>query len=548
MRQVRLHLREQAVWSQAQGLSLRGTCLREGVALGVQALAAALGGSRSASEAAAALRSFGGFFAVVAEGPDWTFVAVDRVRSLPLFYGRDDAGDVFVSDDARQVQRQVSGRLIDESAAGEFMLTGYTTAERTLSTAVKQLQAGELLAIDRRDAALPWRTHRYFTFDRRLDADDRRSDTDLLEQLREATATAMSRLVAHAAGRQLVVPLSGGYDSRLIATHLRKLAYPNLLAFTYGRPGNAEAAISRKVAAHLGQPWTFVPYSHEQWRAWYQSPEREAYFWRASQLSSLPHIQDWPAVWQLRQQGALRDDAIFVPGHTGDFISGGHTLRQFVGRERVDRAELLQAIVDKHYVLWPRDEVDGAEAMAGLVEASLAGVLEERMSGEEAIALHDRWDWQERQAKFIVNAIRAYEDWGFDWWMPLWDDSMFEFWASVPLRHRVGQALYKRYIDELDQQFSGGPVARHEEQGAGKVLLGLKRAVKRSPVSATAHALNRWLRRRHEYDSHPLAWYGLIPKEEFSRDFSGKEKINSFLARTMLEMVRADLAGAGTRP
>ena len=33
----------------------------------------------------------------------------------------------------------------------------------------------------------------------------------------------------------------------------------------------------------------------------------------------------------------------------------------------------------------------------------------------------EAWDSRERVSKYIVNSVRAYEFWGYDWWVPFWD-------------------------------------------------------------------------------------------------------------------------------
>ena len=127
------------------------------------------------------------------------------------------------------------------------------------------------------------------------------TEEDLLRFHQGVMENIIDRLIRFAAGRTIVIPLSGGHDSRLIALMLKKVGYPDLVSFSYGRPGNHEADISKQVADSLGVRWEFVEYSNDLWREWYESPEMKAYFDMAGNLSSLPHIQDWPAVWAFKK-------------------------------------------------------------------------------------------------------------------------------------------------------------------------------------------------------------------------------------------------------
>ena len=66
-----------------------------------------------------------------------------------------------------------------------------------------------------------------------------------------------------------------------------------------------------------------------------------------------------------------------------------------------------------------------------------------------------KWDWQERQAKFIVNSVRVYEYWGYNWWLPFWDNDFMYFWQKIPLIYRKNKLLYNDYVDFLYKKVAG---------------------------------------------------------------------------------------------
>jgi asparagine synthase (glutamine-hydrolysing) len=105
------------------------------------------------------LRALSGHFAAVLETREGALAAVDRIRSIPLFYAR--MGKSFaLGTDARKVARAVGARLDDPAAAAELLLASAVVGGRTLSRSIRQVQAGEVVRLEG-DAAMPTRYFRY---------------------------------------------------------------------------------------------------------------------------------------------------------------------------------------------------------------------------------------------------------------------------------------------------------------------------------------------------------------------------------------------------
>ena len=170
-----------------------------------------------------------------------------------------------------------------------------------------------------------------------------RDDDEVASQLAGVHERVFERLLKDVGDRQIVIPLSGGYDSRLIGHSLRELGARNVLCYTYGLSGNWESGISRELAQHLGFEWVMVPYSNPQWRTVAEPAAFRALLHGSRQFRILAHIQDWPAVQALVAQGRLAPDAVFVPGHSGDFLAGSHIPRGTRTGESISSHELLQA-------------------------------------------------------------------------------------------------------------------------------------------------------------------------------------------------------------
>jgi asparagine synthase (glutamine-hydrolysing) len=141
--------------------------------------------------------------------------------------------------------------------------------------------------------------------------------------------------------------------------------------------------------------WTMIPYSGESWRRWAATPEFRRYFRWAGHLTAVPHVQDWPAVYELQRRGELPKDTVFVPGHSGDFLAGSHVPKWYLRRPQLTREEILQSLFDVHYSLWdwlPDDARGLREKLAQRIE-QITGPIG-ASTPEEAADVYESWDCQ----------------------------------------------------------------------------------------------------------------------------------------------------------
>ena len=480
---------------------------------------------------AAASRLNGSFAAVRTTG-DSTAAVVDRLRSIPLFFAS-TAGGLLVADTAQALMAHVPKAPLDPVCAQEFHLTGYVTGAQTLATGLWQLPSGHSL-VHRAGQTAQDGLLRYYAFRHADFSAD--SESALIDRLASVHEHAFQRLRDDVGDRPLAIPLSGGYDSRLIGVMLRDLGFRNVLCYTYGTEGNWEAAISRELAAHLGFRWAMVPYSPQRWRAWSGTQAFSRYFAESGNRCASPHFQDWPAVHELKADAKLAPDAVFVPGHSGDFVAGSHVPRHFATTTQVSREAVLEALFASHYSLWdwPEDR-DGRwrNTMASRIEA-ITGPLA-APTPEAAADMFEAWDCAERQAKFIVNSVRVYESFGHTWRLPLFDTELMDFWSRVPLHHRVGRSLYFAYVAKYQQL----PVRQANTDHPAMVAAAID-AVSRSGLRPLAKRAQRVLRKwrwQHEYAGGSLGWLALVEPAQFRERYTGREIGHSFFAAQYLDLV-----------
>ena len=395
----------------------------------VAALVTALESAAPTAELLAqAVRDVPGYFAAIIKGPDFCCAIVDHCRSSPIFYS-DDA----VSNDAHLLRARRHLNTPNADGVTDAAMAGFVTGCQTLFQGLHQLEAGSLL-IWTSATTVPAVT-RYRSY--MPGPMDQRSEDLLVEEFLDILDGAIARTIAQADGRPIWVPLSGGRDSRILLAKFVEQGYDNLFAFTYGPRGNDEMRAAKIIAERLNLCWTFVPSRPAAMREFFARPDRNAYWAYCDGLSAVPNFQDLLTLRQFEAEGALPEDAIIVNGQTGDFISGGHIPASLM-QSAPGPDSLFDAIVGKHFSLWNSLKTpDRLDAIRARVFAQLGITSNDTLDRDTAIAHYEQFEFDERQAKYVINGQRNYEFLGRDWSLPLWDSALGRVLAQCPRRAEI---------------------------------------------------------------------------------------------------------------
>lgn len=380
-----------------------------------------------------------GSFGFIAENSSYVIAVCDRVRSFPVHYVPRGEQTRF-SNSGMRLREATKVTNLDHVSLLESIMSGYVTGPHTVYQELKQVRAGEVVIFDKSAGEIE--KSRHFEF---LPRDTADSEEQLLQRLAAATEQIFDRLIDEAAGRLLLVPLSGGLDSRLVLAMLKARGYRNLRAFSYGPKGNEDAQRAATVAERLDVPWNFLQSTQRSARRLFQDPERLRYWQKSHGLSSVPNMQEFHVFAENARDEVFPQDAIVVNGQSGDFISGGHIPNGLTTKEAGGN-DLFEAVVAKHMSLWEMMKSPAnLSAVRQRFEHNLSSARARGFS--HPAHLYEYWEWQERQSKYVVNQQRTYEFFGFNWMLPLWDREYCDFWREVPLHLKVGQRLYRRYLE-----------------------------------------------------------------------------------------------------
>jgi asparagine synthase (glutamine-hydrolysing) len=442
-----------------------GQAFYQGTMLSAQSLYSLICDANSQEALSNLLIELSGFYAFILNGDNRFIAACDRIRSRPLFYAL-GSDFCYLSDSAQWIVAQLTDLKIDSLSEQELAQAGYVSSNNTLVKQLKQVPAGSYLYKTASTLSLT----NYYHF-LPMNDDNKRDENALYAELDEVMKQSIEQLTTYANGRQLVVPLSGGYDSRSIATYLKAANYTNIITFTFGKASSKEVMISKNVADALGFEWHVVEYTRSLWKNIKNSPLFNQYLSFISSYVSVPNVQVYPAIKLLVDKGVIDKNAVIVPGHTGDFISGGHIPMTLLALPaKTNKTKIVEAIINRHYR--NKTKINNRETLVKKISVQVQELMDSSHINIPAISIFEAWEFAERQAKFIVNSNRYYDFFNLDWWMPLWHNDMVAYWENVPLKYRIKSNLWQKFVEMQYQNVSGDKVryGNVSEQYSPKIL------------------------------------------------------------------------------
>lgn len=367
------------------------------------------------------IRELNGIFSIVIKTERELFAAVDSTRTFPLFYSLKN-NELYLSDDSYSI---INGKeyQLDETSKAEFLYTGYVTGDNTLIKNLNQIKAGNVLSFKKELKQIEY--HNFKIQEKGVKFN--RDSSSLFKVIEDS----IKRLIESVEGKTIVIPLSGGYDSRVIATMLRKLNYSNVVCFSYGNINSIDAKISKEVANRLNYKWIFVDYEKLDFSGEYlNSKEFIDYYKYAFNHVSVFLLQDYFAVKYIKENGLVPSNSVIVPGHSGDFLVGNH-LYPF-DKNKMSKEKIKRQILKRHFVL------KGYFKNKNIENKLLNSFSENYLSYSEI----DNFNLKERQSKFIVNANKVYEFFGYEHRVPLWDIKLIDYFKELNFNQKLNSKLY----------------------------------------------------------------------------------------------------------
>ncbi len=386
------------------------------------------------------LQEGGGLFSLVMETPDGLLLAGDSMGFFPLFYTFAD-GRWMVSDRCEQLLEWTREQRCNEEAFPGFRSAGFVLGGESLFRGIFRLMPGERLFLSHQ-GHVESDPGPYFL----PEPPDTTCPREMRETFGQLLQSTTERIIRQARGQHLVVPLSGGYDSRLILCLLKQAGLEKVTCFTYGKSG-PESKLSAEVARRLGYRWVFIDYTELNTKGFLQDKQFTDYASFAGNYASMPYLQEYFGVKALRERELIPNHSVFLPGHPGDNVAGSLVAKAMKGKRE---ESAMPVWLRRHFYSFQDIGKKGKRCL----EQQLASWFEKHSRAmmppvDDFMPAVEAWHFKERLPKFVCHSARVFPFFGYGVHMPLADPGLQRFFSKLPYPLRENKRFYKQALEDI---------------------------------------------------------------------------------------------------
>ena len=382
------------------------------------------------------LKTSNGVFSLVYKKDDSLFIFSDKSRFIPVFYSF-IKNEFVVSDNFDFLLSESENPIIDNIAKYQFLVSSFTFNDRTLIEGIKQVQAGELVSFTRDEI----KCEILYRFSKSPN-EMQKVDDQLFSKAEKSFKIIGKHLADSLQGRPVLLPLSGGFDSRLIACWLKSEGVENVTCYTFGRKGYYEIDVSRKVAESLGYKWYYVEYNEEVVKDFLKDEIFHELYRFLAQGTSMFFMQDYFSVKKLFADGIVDESYIVIPGHASGALAGS-LLNKTVPAE--NKIVGFEDVVIANYAHQLKHKKADHKMLQKEIEKSLPVAASTNFPD---YAKMEDWVCRERISKYIFNSGRIFSFYNMECRFPFWDNEFADFFLSLPVEQRLYKKLYDKVCEE----------------------------------------------------------------------------------------------------
>ncbi len=245
---------------------------------------------------------------------------------------------------------------------------------------------------------------------------------------------------------KIYLSLSAGKDSRLIAAKLKEHNFINVICYTYGVKYSNDYEISKKVAKKLNFKHHFIEINKRKSFEIFESKLRNNYWNNFFNINCIPNMQDFYALFILKEKKILKGkNNFFINGQTADFLTGAHLFNN------KKTNELIKNFYLKNFTLLNQSKIyPNIYQILFKDYLQISKKYKSKRNYNLNYIILNKWEYEERQSKFIIQQQRCYEFFNQNWLLPFWEKKFVIFWRNINFKSLKGQNFYKKYLLEYD--------------------------------------------------------------------------------------------------
>lgn len=395
------------------------------------------------------LRGIDGCFSVIINREDTVWAAVDVARSMPLYYAKDGS---IISDSSERVRLELglAKDAVDKNRILEIYEDSFVAHNNTIYAEIKQIELGEAVEfVNGQVKRQPYFKHIAY-IDEYIDRDQAK------QKIKQLTDNMLNNLLYVIGNRQIVISLSGGYDSRYLACSLKQHGIDNVICYTYGKKTSFEIQQSKKVADALGYEWYCVEYNDKDIKSLLEK-ENKGYWDYCLEHDYTIYLQNYLAVKKLHEKGVFPKNSVFLTGlcndmPTGSYIPNGEIVKRF----GYSRKGVANYISNLRFACKPISQKQ-YEFYVDEIECYLDRLNIEVVDYQTYVRALDCVTTGYHHSKCFCHMNTVHEYFGYEWLLPCWNKELLMFWYSLPVEMRLHQNLYEEYVtDILAKQYGVG--------------------------------------------------------------------------------------------
>lgn len=541
-----ISLQDEDAWSRVDDVHLTGLCYYDGEYVTSDEIPAVFGDIRTEETLCERLEHCTGTFSVVIIRNDRVLAATGPApASTGLFYSEWDGG--YLADRYRWLEAQLPTQSYSQRIAVEMLLSGIIHGRDTLHPEVYQLQPGQILRIPR-DETSSWLLTRYYAPEITgavIVETDR-----MVDELEETMNTIFTRLKQAAADRPVLLALSGGYDSRLLAILLHKHGFEDVYAYGLNTQSHLDLSLSERVADRLGFEWVGFEYSHDDLFEMYESD-----FWHrlndafGNHGTAEPHATTGLTIKNILEHPDLPESGIKIAGDSPADAVGNYITESFISGETVPREEVVDILI-RHYFGNKSIYSDTRRKIRNRILEFVD--IEDTVPTSTAIGILSKWHWIFRGSR-MRHAV--FETAGFDVCDPYLEPEFFNFMTRLSPEEHYGRNFVERYVEKLNDEYLNGIEIDPERPPTFSPLKDAKTILRQRIVDTAAEdpikAFKDWyLRFQLDYTEayRDNLKYGFMSFDRFEREYTEREDYVYFYAKDELSRSRSRPDGSRVVP